>query len=126
MKRVQYEKCATWKECNVKYVQCGKGRHEKSAIWENYNKERVLHEKSATTWKRMKFLKSATWSYCSMKRMLDEKHATWEKGCFLRLRWNLPNKMQKLVNAFFKTQLVIWNQKDLIVCQMKRFCFFYN
>ena len=51
MEKVQHEKSATWKKCNMKKVQHGKVQHENSATWKQCNMKKEQHWKS-TTWKK--------------------------------------------------------------------------
>ena len=61
MKRMQYEKSATWKECNVKKVQHGKRGTRKECSM-----------KKGATWKEYKIKKM-----CNTEKVQPEKSATW-------------------------------------------------
>ena len=43
MEKVQHEKRATWKKCNMKKVQHGKVQHEKSATWKQCHMKKEQH-----------------------------------------------------------------------------------
>ena len=52
--RMQHEKSATWKKCNLTEVQKKILKHEKSARSKNHSVKKIHHEKSnkSKTWKK--------------------------------------------------------------------------
>ena len=67
MKRGQYGKSVTWKECIMKKVQ-----HKKSATRTKCNMEKVQH-------KKVQHEKSATWKKCNTRKAYIGNTKTWKE-----------------------------------------------
>ena len=134
MKRVQHEKCATGKRCNIKWVRYERVQYEKCAMWgkvrankkwsetpswKKCNVKKLQHVKSATG-KDMQKKKGATWKDPTTKRRTTWKEFNTKKGptwkeCKKGTTWKDATRWRKVwrectMNKIKDEKAAIWKK----------------